>query len=154
MEFGDWSAEFPSWLTGTISRRCFRQRGKWFGCRRYPEHTPPFFGVFEIGSGVATCQVAIGYALLAPWQALTHWTVLQGAPGPWPQAHVGGSAWRDPFWSPPADGQSVWLRRHDTDTASVMANYRYGEQAYAIRDTTWLLPWHGVWKWKPRGGTG
>ncbi len=122
--------------------------------RRYPEHTPPFFGVFEIGSGVATCQVAIGYALLAPWQALTHWTVLQGAPGPWPQAQVGGSAWRDPFWSPPTDGQSVWLRRHDTDTASVMANYRYAEQAYAIRDTTWLLPWHGVWKWKPRGGTG
>jgi hypothetical protein len=118
--------------------------------RRHPEHNPPYFGAFDIPTGIATSKVDIGYALLTPWQALTHWTVLQGSPGAWPQPHTGSTPWRDPFWTPPTDGQSVWLRRHDTDTASIMANYRHAQQTYAIHDTPWQLPWYCVWKWKPR----
>lgn len=69
--------------------------------RRHPEHNPPYFGAFDIPTGIATSKVDIGYALLTPWQALTHWTVLQGSPGAWPQPHTGSTPWRDPFWTPP-----------------------------------------------------
>ncbi len=118
--------------------------------RRYPEDTPPYFGTFDADAGQAVSSVGSGYQWVTPWLALTHWTPLSGAPGQWPQPTTPQQVWRDPFWTPPTDGQLVWLRRFDSDTASVKAAYDYARAAYAIDSTTWLLPWYYVWKWKPR----
>jgi hypothetical protein len=124
--------------------------GELIRLRRFPEDTPPYFGVFDVAAGRAVSTVGSGWEWVTPWASLTHWSVLHGAPGAWPLAVVAAATWRDPFWSPPADGQHVWLRRFHRDTASLPASWVCAEQAYAVAGTTWLLPWHLVWKWKPR----
>ena len=118
--------------------------------RRFPEGTPPYFGTFDADTGTAVSGVGAGYQFVTPWHCLTHWTILYGAPGQWPQPPSPEARWRDPFWTPPTEGQRVWLRRFESDTASVQATWAHAQQAFAIQDTSWLLPWHYVWKWKPR----
>ena len=124
--------------------------GQLVSLRRYPEDTPPYFGIFDVAAAQATTSVGTGYTLLTPWASLTHWATLQGIPGHWPQQPPTGTPWRDPFWCPPTDGQHVWIRRFRSDTASVAANWDYAAAAYVVQDTGWQLPWHQVWKWKPR----
>ena len=118
--------------------------------RRHPEDTPPYFGTFDAEAGRAVTSVGRGYELVTPWECLTHWAVLCGALGQWPEPVRAGSAWNDPFWSPPTDGQRVWVRRFNKESAAVSARWVYAEAGYLIAGTAWVLPWHLVWKWKGR----
>ena len=117
--------------------------------RRYPEDTPPYYGTFDFTTGEASTQVASGYTFRTPWPSLTHWATLTGTPPQWPIAVPPGTTWRDPLWSTPTDGQWCWLKRWHQHAAIVSGQWSTDLQGFKIRDTTWLLPWHFVWKWKP-----
>jgi hypothetical protein len=117
--------------------------------RRYPGDTPPYYGMFDFDSGIASSQVGEGYTFTAPWSVLTHWSPLAGSPGEWSRQVSPPNAWRDPFWSTPTDGQHCWLRRGDEDTATVRGDWHTALAAFTVQGTTWRLPWYLVWKWKP-----
>ena len=97
--------------------------------RRFPEDTPPYFGMFDVAAGRAVSTVGSGCQWVTPWTSLTHWSVLHGAAGAWPQPVAAGAGWRDLFWSPPAEGQHVWVRRFHRETASIKTAWVCAERA-------------------------
>ena len=118
--------------------------------RRYPEDTPSYWGTFDIPTATLGTQLPDGTVVVTPWSYLTHWTPLVGAIPQWPTRPSAPKAWRDPFFSPPADGAHVWLRRFDTDCALLRADYHSDGNYFALPETPgWRLEWYQVWKWKP-----
>jgi hypothetical protein len=118
--------------------------------RRHPEDTPPYFGTFDFVTGLATSCVGTGTNILTPWTSLTHWADLGGLVQSWPRPAAPGAPWQDPFWTPPTDGQRVWLRRWPGDAASIPAMWVNATREFAVYGSTWVIPWHLVWKWKRR----
>jgi hypothetical protein len=114
--------------------------------RRYPEDTPVLYGTFHPSSGQALCGPA-NWPL--PWFVVTHWREFFGTVPTWPPPSMGGRAWRDIFWQPPADNQFGWVRRFDTDCTSIMASFSRSSLSFTFSDPPLQLPWWAVWKWRP-----
>ncbi len=81
-----------------------------------------------------------------PWQFISHWRPLAAAPA-WPQACGGASPWQDIYLCPPADGQSVWLRRYGADTAAFRAVFDRTGFVFTL-PSGWQAQWYEAWKWR------
>ena len=114
--------------------------------RRYPEDTPPFWGVIDPDTSVVLCGPD-GWQL--PWQFVTHWANPTGPVPAWPGPALPTRSWRDPYVHPCEDGSCGWLRRFDNDCATALATFDAGAQTFTINNLGWVIPWYCVWKWKP-----
>jgi hypothetical protein len=124
--------------------------GQLVGLRRFPEGTPPYFGIFDYATALATSSVGRGTNIVTPWVVLAQWAPLSGSLGAWPAPLGSRQDWHDTFWTPPTDGQHIWLRRWGTSSAAVAATWTSATQAFHITGTTWEVPWYYTWKWKAR----
>jgi len=120
--------------------------------RRYPEDTPDIYGQWSLAQGglVLPHPEPPAAPVVVPWPFLTHYKQLT-APPPWPGA-AHPKSWRDPYYYPPADGQSVWLRRFFGGCAAVPATYTAADACFTVvlQGTHALsAPFYCFYQWKP-----
>ena len=81
-----------------------------------------------------------------PSKFISHWRPLASAPA-WPQPRSGASPWRDIYLCPPANGQSVWLRRCGEDTAAFRAVFDRPNFMFTLPGG-WQIQWYQAWRWR------
>ncbi len=114
--------------------------------RRYINDTPDVFGYWNADDGTLTC--GLGGWLLTDAQIWT-WRLHEGLLPPWPvPSEFGG--WQDPWLHPPAPIQAVWLRRFAPTTAALSAVWDAGLLGFHVYASPNIIPWHGLYRWKPR----
>ncbi len=111
--------------------------------RRAPEDTVPLAAIWDGAEAQLLCGPQ---HWILPWHRATRWHPCDTAPA-WPYPRNRATAWQDIYGFPPADGQSVWLRRHPEDTAAFRATFDANNLTFTL-PTGWQLCWFDAWKWK------
>ncbi len=119
------------------------QDGQLVLVRRIPGDSPPLAANWDTAKARFLCG-SEEWAL--PWQFVSHWRPLAAAPA-WPQPHSAASPWEDVYLCPPADRQSVWVRRSGQDTAAFRAVFDRGRFLFTL-PSGWEIQWYQVCKWR------
>ena len=120
--------------------------------RRYPEDTPPLYGQWSLANNGLLLPALPTHSgpWSIPWTFLTDWRHTPTAP---PYPAIGSpKGWRDVYFYPPKDGQSVWLRRLAGLAAAVPAVYSASDGTFAITTAPGITltgPWFCFYEWKP-----
>jgi len=112
--------------------------------RRIPGDCPPVAAKWDAANARFLCGPEVWSI---PWQFVSQWYALAAAPA-WPQPRNGASPWQDLYLCPPADGQSVWLRRCGMDTAAFRAVFDRANCVFTL-PSGWQVHWYEVWRWRP-----
>jgi hypothetical protein len=116
--------------------------------RRYPNDTPPLYGRWDPPSGGVYCGLAESHWI--PFDLCTRWTYTDFIPAyPAVQAVTG---YRCPYYWPPSDQQSCWVRRYLGDTSAFRATWHADLKRFtaSIREEYAVdIEWYYVWRWKP-----
>jgi hypothetical protein len=112
--------------------------------RRSPGDCPPFAANWDAANARFLCGPE---AWVIPWQFISHWRPLAAAPA-WPQPRGSASPWQDLYLCPPADGQSVWLRRFGEDTAAFRAVFDRPNSVFTL-PSGWQIHWYQASRWRP-----
>jgi hypothetical protein len=111
--------------------------------RRIPGECPPLAGQWD----------AVGARFLCgpeqwpiPWSFISQWRPAAAEPA-WPQPRNGASPWQDVYLCPPAEGQSVWVRRYALDTAAFRAVFDRSARVFALA-SGWQVHWYETWRWR------
>ena len=111
--------------------------------RRSPGDCPPLAANWDAQSARFLCGPE---QWVLPWQLVSHWRPVAGAPA-WPQPRSGASPWQDIYLCPPANGQSVWLRRSGDDSAAFRAVFDRADGVFTL-PSGWQIQWYQVSKWR------
>jgi hypothetical protein len=111
--------------------------------RRSPGDCPPLAASWDAQNVRCLCGPE-QWAL--PWQFVSHWRPIAATPA-WPEPRNGTSPWQDIYLCPPADGQSVWLRRCAEDSAAFRAVFGRGNGLFTLPGG-WQILWYQVSKWR------
>lgn len=111
--------------------------------RRIPGDRPPLAANWDAANARFLCGPE---AWVIPWQFVSHWRPLASAPV-WPQPRTGASPWQDIYLCPPANGQSVWLRRSGEDTAAFRAAFDRRRFVFTL-SSGWQIQWYEVSRWR------
>ena len=111
--------------------------------RRFPGDCPPFAANWDAPSARFLCGPE---QWVVPWQFISHWRLLASTVA-WPQPRNGASAWQDIYTCPPANGQSVWLRRYGVDAAAFRAVFDRSNFVFGL-PSGWQIQWYQASKWR------
>ena len=111
--------------------------------RRSPGDCPPFAANWDARSARFLCGPE---QWVIPWQFISHWRPLASTLA-WPQPRNGASPWQDIYTCPPANGQSVWLRRYSVDAAAFRAVFDRPNFVFRLPGG-WQLQWYEAWRWR------
>jgi len=122
------------------------QEGQRIWFRRYPQATPPAFGVW---SDAAHGVVAGPGKWEIEHNQIAAWRPLAGPDPEWPGVALPLRTWRDPFWYPPKPEQCGWVRRWDQDCIVILCQWDESARTFGVRGTGHCIPWSHIYKWKP-----
>jgi hypothetical protein len=111
--------------------------------RRNPGDCPPLAANWDARNAWLLCGPE---SWVIPWQFVSHWRPLDCAPV-WPQPGNGTSPWQDIYLCPPANGQSVWLRRRGEQSAAFRAVFDRAGVTFTL-PSGWRIHWYEAWKWR------
>ncbi len=111
--------------------------------RRSPGDCPPLAANWDARNARFLCGPE-QWAL--PWHSVCHWRPLASVPA-WPQARSGASPWQDIYLCPPADGQSVWLRRYGEESAAFRAVFDRANRVFML-PSGWQIHWYQASRWR------
>jgi hypothetical protein len=111
--------------------------------RRIPGECPPLAALWIARNARFVCGPE---QWPLPWQFVSHWRALTTA-ALWPQPRSGVSPWQDIHLCPPADGQSVWVRRYASDTAAFRAVFERSSFMFTL-PSGWQIYWYEAWRWR------
>jgi hypothetical protein len=111
--------------------------------RRSPGDCPPLAANWDAQNARFLCGPE---RWVIPWQFVLHWRAVDSAP-PWPQPRSGSSPWQDIHLCPPAEGQSVWVRRSGEESAAFRANFQRARGVLTL-PIGWEIPWYQAAKWR------
>jgi hypothetical protein len=122
---------------------CQPEAGQLVCVRRSPGDCPPFAANWDATNAQFLCGPE---QWTIPWQFVSHWRPLACALA-WPQPRSGASPWQDIYTCPPANGQSVWLRRCGEDSAAFRARFDRLSLTFTL-PSGWQIRWYEVCKWR------